>query len=91
MNLYHETASLETSDPVIISERMGIFLALLMPPGKGGGVYPELTPVNVFPLIFKRCFGVPAALKDDRSFFSTYEQWSLFKNVDHITGSRLNR
>lgn len=89
--LWKRTDSFETDDPLLVAERMAIFLALLMPPGPGGEVYPELTPVNVFPLVFERCFGEPANLMDDRSYFSTYDQWSKFWNVDHITGNRANR
>jgi hypothetical protein len=91
VTLYHETGSFETEDPELIAERMAIFLALHLPPGSGGEVYPELTPVNIFPLIFERCFGEPARLKPDLTFFSTYDQWSLFTNVDHITRGRSGR
>jgi len=84
VDLYHRTNSFETTDPSLISERMAIFLALHMPPGKGGDVYPGLTLVNVFPLIFERCFGVPAQLRADHSYFSTYDQWPKFMDVDHI-------
>lgn len=78
------TGSFETDDPAIIAERMPIFLALLMPEGRGGEVYAGLTPVNVFPLVFERLFGQPTVRKPDHSFFSTYDQWSLLTNVDHI-------
>jgi len=87
---WHRTNSFQTTDAGIIGERMAIFLALLMPDGKGGNVYPELTPVNVFPLIFERCFGEPAELLDDQSYFSTYQDWSNFWNANSITGSRRN-
>ena len=83
---WKRTGSFETDDPATIAERMAIFLALLMPEGDGGAVHPAITPVNVFPLVFERCFGIPARLQRDHSFFSTYDQWSLFRNVDHITG-----
>jgi hypothetical protein len=81
---WKRTGSFEADDPAIIAERMPIFLALHMPPGRGGEVYPGLTPVNVFPLVFERCFGKPAQLWPDHSFFSTYDQWSLLRNVDAI-------
>ncbi len=85
IDYWHETDSFDTTDAAIISERIAIFLALLLPPGAGGEVYPELTPINLFPLIFERCFGEPAALQADHSYFSTYENWSNFWNTDHIT------
>ncbi|MBE0566875.1 MAG: hypothetical protein IH621_12995 [Krumholzibacteria bacterium] len=88
---WKETGSFETSDPEIIAERMAIFLALLMPPGRGDGIDNDVTPVNVFPVVFARCFGEPQPLQDDHSWFSTYDQWSLFRNVDEITGNRPRR
>lgn len=81
---WKRTGSFETDDPTIIAERMPIFLALHMPSGPGGEVYAGLTPINVFPLVFERCFGKPASLWPDHSFFSTYDQWSLLTNVDAI-------
>ncbi len=78
---WRATGSFATSDPEVLRERLSIFLALLMPPGEGGEAYPELTPVNIFPLVFERCFGEPAQLKPDRSFFSSYEQWADFQEV----------
>jgi len=83
---WKRTGSFETDDPATIAERMAIFLALYVPEGDGGAVYPEITPVNIFPLVFERCFDAPARLQRDHSFFSTYDQWSLFRNVDDITG-----
>jgi len=81
---WNETGSFETDDPAIIAERMPIFLALLMPEGPRGEVYPDLTPVNVFPLVFERLYDQASSRKPDHSFFSTYDQWSLLTNVDHI-------
>lgn len=81
---WRRTKSFDTDDPDVITERMSIFLALLLPPGEGGELYPELTPVNVFPLVFERCFGEKAVLRPDRSFFSTYKNWSTFTDVDSL-------
>ena len=77
VDFYRRNKSFRSYDPSVIAERMSIFLALYMPPGPGGEVYPELSPVNVFPLIFERCFGEKAILKKDRSYFSTYDEWAL--------------
>ena len=84
---WRRTGSFQTNDPAVITERLSIFLALLMPPGGSSQVYPELTPVNVFPLVFERCFGETAVLREDRSFFSTYEEWSTLWDVDSIMGT----
>jgi hypothetical protein len=88
---WKDTGSFETSDPQTIAERMAIFLALLLPPGPGGGIGNDVTPVNVFPVVFARIFGESQPLKDDHSWFSTYDQWSLFRNVDEIAGNRPRR
>lgn len=88
IDLYHRTNSFETTDSALIAERMAIFLALHMPDGEGGDIYPEMTLINVFPLIFERIFGEKAKLIPDHSFFSTYDRWSLLTNVDYITNRR---
>lgn len=84
LDLWYRTKSFETEDPAVLAERMGIFLALHMPAGQGGEVYPELTPVNIFPLIYERCLGEAANLREDHSYFSTYDQWSDFQRVDQV-------
>jgi hypothetical protein len=81
---WRRQGNFQTSDPAVVAERISIFLALHLPPGQGGEIHPDLTPVNVFPLIFERCYGEAAALKENRSFFSTYEQWSVLRDVDRI-------
>jgi hypothetical protein len=78
---WRKTKSFRTSDEAVMAERLSIFLALHLPDGEGGRVYPELSPVNIFPLIFERCFGEPAELREDRSFFSTYAEWSTLWEV----------
>ena len=87
---WREKGNFQTNDPEVVAERISIFLALHLPPGGGGEIYPELTPVNIFPLIFERCFGETAALKEDRSFFSTYEEWSVLWDVNRVLGKRPN-
>jgi hypothetical protein len=79
---WRATDSFLTTDPAVLDERMGIFLALLMPDGEGGVVYPELSPVNVFPLVFERLFAEPFDPLEDRSYFSTYEDWAAMRDVD---------
>ena len=84
---WKESGSFRTSDPDIIAERISIFLALYMPPGSGGEIYPEITPINIFPLIFERCFGETAVLQEDRSYFSTYDEWATLWDVDNMPES----
>ena len=85
---WREKGNFITNDPDVVAEHISIFLALHLPAGNGGDIYPELTPVNIFPLIFERCFGETAVLKEDRSFFSTYEEWSVLWNVNRVLGKR---
>lgn len=85
---WRDKGNFQTNDPSVVAERISIFLALHLPDGSGGEIYPEVTPVNIFPLIFERCFGETAALKEDRSFFSTYEEWSVIWDVDRVLGKR---
>lgn len=53
-------------------ERMSILNAVLLPKEAQNHLYPEITPVNTFRLIFRHCFGVPWELLPDRSYFSPY-------------------
>jgi hypothetical protein len=85
IDYWHRTRSFETTDPGIVSERLAIFLALHMPAGQGGEMYDDMSPINIFPLIFERCFGEAAALQEDHSYFSTYENWSTFWQTDSAT------
>ncbi len=78
---WRRTKSFRTRDVAVTDERLSIFLALHLPPGQGGEIYSEITPVNIFPLIFERCFGDPAARREDHSYFSTYAEWSDFWEV----------
>jgi hypothetical protein len=52
-----------------LNERMSIFNAYLLP-GAEGILYPEITPVNSFRLIFNCYFGANLELLEDRSYFS---------------------
>jgi len=83
---WRKKGNFQTNDPLVVAERISIFLALHLPDGSGGEIYPRVTPVNIFPLIFERCFGETAVLKEDRSFFSTYEEWSVLWDVNRVLG-----
>ncbi len=50
--------------------RMQIFNAYYLPNGGGADVYPTITPVNTFRLVFNRYFGESYPLQDDISYFS---------------------
>ena len=54
-----------------VQERMTILNALLLP-GGGDEIYPHLTPVNTFRLIFNQLFGGDYERLPDRAFYSEY-------------------
>jgi hypothetical protein len=53
-----------------IGEHLGIFAAYLFP-GADSSVYPDISPVNVMPLVLQSLFGEPASLLPDHSYWST--------------------
>lgn len=63
--------SIEGSD---VRERTAILNAILLPGAPPDTVYPSLTPVNTFRIIFNEVFGAQMALLPDRSYFSTWEK-----------------
>ena len=54
-----------------VQERMTILNALLLP-GGGNVIYPHMTPVNTFRLIFNELFGGDYERLPDRAFYSEY-------------------
>jgi hypothetical protein len=70
-------------DPIIVLQgdhgqgfdplkRMAILNAYYLPDYDGPALYPEITPVNTFRLIFDTYFGADYGLVEDVSYFSTY-------------------
>lgn len=53
-----------------LRERLPIFNAYLVPEEVRKGLYPEITPVNTFRLIFGRLFGADFPLLEDKSYYS---------------------
>ncbi|MBN2494834.1 MAG: hypothetical protein JXR96_09615 [Deltaproteobacteria bacterium] len=60
--------SLEDTD---LKERFSIFSAYYLPDGARRYVYPSISPVNSFRLVFKHYFGADLHRLADRSFYST--------------------
>jgi hypothetical protein len=54
-------------------ERMSIFCAYRIPPDVGDSIYPTMTPVNSFRLLFNGLFDDRWPLLPDRSLYSTYK------------------
>ncbi len=56
-----------------VKGRMGILNAYYFPEGRTGGLYPTITPVNSFPLVFNTFFGAHYQLLPDISYQSEYK------------------
>lgn len=65
---------LEEVTPVQVRDRTHIFAAYHLPGGGGDEVYDSITPVNVFPLVFRRYFDADIAPLADRTYWSAWEQ-----------------
>jgi hypothetical protein len=61
-------------------ECMGILNAYYLPSGTSH-LYPSISPVNSFRVVFDRVFGIPQVLLDDRSYFSTDHRLYEFHDV----------
>lgn len=68
-----------------IEERMGIFHAIYLPEKEGADLlYPSITPVNTFRLLFNHYFQTGYPLLDDRIYFSNYQKPYQFQEVTPI-------
>jgi hypothetical protein len=57
-----------------LTERTSILSAYFLPGDAGGRLYPTITPVNSFRVVFDAYFGADYALLSDRTYFSTWDQ-----------------
>lgn len=64
------------------SERMAIFAAYYLPPGVDPGLYPSLSPVNSFRLVFNSVFGTHYAQLPDISYYSEYRRPFHFTTIE---------
>jgi len=62
-------------------DRMAILNAYYLPVGCRHVLYPEITPVNTFRVVFGACLGLPLDLLPDASYFSDYERPYEFVQV----------
>ena len=69
--------SLDNTNP---KERMAILNAYYLPGDGNKGIYPSITPVNTFRIIFNHYFGANYRLLEDKSYFSTWSK--LYKFID---------
>jgi len=73
-----------------VRERMGILNAYRFPGAGSKSLYPSITPVNSFRLVFDTYFGTSLGLRPDKALFSLYEQpyrvWDVTWSVRKLSG-----
>lgn len=74
----------ETSPEMGRLDRMAILNAYYLPGTCRSALYPEITPVNTFRLIFGKCLGLAYSLLPDASFFSESESPYQFIPVTNL-------
>ena len=65
-----------------VQERMTNLNAYLLPTGDAG-LYPDITPVNSFRVVFNEVFGGNYELLPDRVLYSEYDTPYLFNDVTY--------
>jgi hypothetical protein len=68
-------------DKAYFKERLAILNAYLLPGEGAPALYDEITPVNIFRLIFNAYFGTDLGLLEDTSCFSTWASPYQFVDV----------
>jgi hypothetical protein len=76
--LHLETESLEGTD---LRERMSILNAYYLPGGGERALYPSISPVNSFRVVFNTYFGAGLDLLPDRCYYSTWAYPFTFVDV----------
>lgn len=74
----------ESEERTDLRERLAILNALLVPGAEDSELYPEISPVNTFRMIFNLYFGTQYELLDDRSYFSPWSQPYRFIDVTDV-------
>lgn len=62
-------------------QHMAILNAYLVPEDCQKALYPQITPVNTFRVVFGECLGADIDLIEDRSLYSTYQDPYEFVEV----------
>ena len=65
-----------------LRERFSIFYAVLLPDGGEADLYPSISPVNGFRVIFNRYFGADFPLLEDASYFASHPAPYAYTPVD---------
>ncbi len=75
----------ETSILPYTHERLSIFNVYYLPNGGDESLYPTITPVNSFRVIFNTYFGASLEILPDRVFYSQYSKpYSFFEVTDEV-------
>jgi hypothetical protein len=64
----------ESAEETDLAERTSILSAYFLPGDAGGLLYPTITPVNSFRVVFDAFFGADYPLLPDRTYFSTWSE-----------------
>jgi hypothetical protein len=67
-----------------LPERMSILNAIYFPGGDKGWLYPSITPVNTFSVVFNRYLGQDFELSEDRAYFSKWGRPFEFTEVTDL-------
>ena len=67
----------------MLKQRFSNFNAIYLPNGKDL-LYDNITPINTFRIVFNSNFNSSFELVDDLSYWSTYEQPYLFRDITPI-------
>lgn len=78
----------DNPDNTNYQERLSVLNAYYLPGGGEKHLYPGITPVNTFRVIFNHYFGADLELLDDESYFSTEGRPYAFINVTDAMGPR---
>ncbi|MEO1370639.1 MAG: sulfatase-like hydrolase/transferase, partial [Acidobacteriota bacterium] len=75
----------EVTEPTpLMRERTAILHALYLPEGCRDRLYPSITPVNSFRLLFSCHFGADLPLLDDKVYFSGYKRPYLLRDATDL-------
>lgn len=80
--------SMDSPSEALYQERMRILNAYYLPDEAKSMLYPTITPVNSFRLVFNYLFATELPLLADQSYFSNYETPYQFTNVTESILSR---
>ncbi|MAU00397.1 MAG: hypothetical protein CL608_24915 [Anaerolineaceae bacterium] len=80
--------SMDTPSESLYQERMRILNVYYLPDEAKSMLYPAITPVNSFRLVFNYLFAAELPLLEDQSYFSTYQTPYQFTDVTESIVSR---